>query len=209
MYRYIYHFGCIEYEEYTKHKPIVKEYITCDIISRINKLGINDEHTLNIFLSIGAIFKSRLVTSTGFRSFIETISLGIDIYEQHIKKKIVDTTKNPDDGLMLIYYSHIINSINSKKIKKWYVIKDTTASINQHAGKLLGFKSEALEYVNLTNTTKYFDTYELFISELLKYILIKKPKQYKRFKLLLNRKLLKQLIMTIGYSIGQKHAYVD
>jgi hypothetical protein len=209
LYRYIYHFGEIKYNEYLKYKPIVKDYMSKKLTDRLKNLGIEDIHTLNIFLSIGAIFKNQIKTTDGYRLFIDTVELGIEVYSRHLDSPLKDVVGGLDDRLMLIYYTHIIENIKNRKICKWYIIKDTTASINQHAGKLFGFRKESLEYVNLTNTTKYYDTYELFISELLKYIKLKKPDSHTKLAALLNRKVLKQLIMTIGYSIGPKQAYVD
>jgi hypothetical protein len=209
LYRYLYHFGEIRYSDYLKYKPIIKDYISQELMDRLKNLGIEDRHTLNIFLSIGAIFKNQIKTTDGYRLFIDTVELGIELYTKHLNNPLKSGVGGLDDRLMLIYYTHIIENIKNRTISKWYIIKDTTASINQHAGKLFGFRKESLEYVNLTNTTRYYDTYELFISELLKYIKLKKPNLHTKLAALLNRKVLKQLIMTIGYSIGPKQAYVD
>ena len=118
MYRYLYHFGEIKYNEYLKHKPIVKDYISKKLVDRLKNLGIEDIHTLNIFLSIGAIFKNQIKTTDGYRLFTDTVELGIEVYSRHLCNPLKVGVGGLDDRLMLVYYTHIIENIKNKKICK-------------------------------------------------------------------------------------------
>jgi hypothetical protein len=210
LYRYIYNFGTIKYSVYIKHSVILKTYVDGSILKRIADLNIQDLHTVNIFLSIGLVFKKSIVSNCGFRSFADTINSGIDMYQKYIvDNKYIDSISNIDDKSVLMYYLHIIENILKGNIKKWYLIKDTTASITQHTGKLLGFTKKSLKYVNLSSSNSYYDTYELYVNELIIYLKKKNIKNLCKLIKLLDRKLLKNMIMTVGYSIGSKKAYVD
>jgi DNA-directed RNA polymerase len=72
-------------------------------------------------------------------------------------------------------------------------------------GKLLGFKKDALKYVNLDNDTDMFDTYELYIRYFKKFF----SNEDLNFLKLINRDLFKQLIMTSHYGIGKNAAFKD
>lgn len=76
-------------------------------------------------------------------------------------------------------------------------------------GKLLGFTEKSIKFVNLSNSGDYYDTYGLFVDELITHIKGNYSNCSDNIIKLLNRSLLKKLIMTVGYSIGSKHAYID
>jgi hypothetical protein len=87
-------------------------------MDRLKNLGIEDRHTLNIFLSIGAIFKNQIKTTDGYRLFIDTVELGIELYTKHLNNPLKSGVGGLDDRLMLIYYTHIIENIKNRTISK-------------------------------------------------------------------------------------------
>lgn len=70
---------------------------------------------------------------------------------------------------------------------------------------MLGFKQDALTYVNLANETHMYDTYELYISYLKQYF----NKHCPCIVAHLTRNLLKKTIMTVHYGIGKDSAFND
>lgn len=162
-----------------------------------------EESTIDIFLAIGLIFKSKVTNVMGYRKFLDTIEFGVMIYEEYTQdNSSVVKVQDIDDRVVLRYYLYVLDNIKNKNIKLWYIIKDTTASVHQHTGNILGFKQEALKYLNLDNEFSYYDTYELFISELLKKIIESQIESKSKLTKLLNRKILKKMIMTVAYSVG-------
>jgi len=213
LYRYLYHFGDVDYDDYCKNVPIIKNNITNEqlggLLQELGNIGIHDLNTLNIFFSIGIIFKSKILDVGGLRSLYDTIKYGIHIY---IKTKesvsYLDDICDIDDKLSTVYYIHIIENIKVKNIKRWYIIKDTTASVSQHSAKLLGCRVGALKYLNLdSDCSGYFDTYEIFKIKLIDHL--KNKTNNNKLINLLSRGVLKKIIMTISYSIGSKSAYED
>jgi hypothetical protein len=84
-----------------------------------------------------------------------------------------------------------------------YLIKDSTASVYQHLGKLLYFKDEeALEVTNLGKGKEWRDTYIPLISTFKNFL----DEEVKEF---FNRKNLKKLLFTTKYGIGSKKAFKD
>ena len=212
LYRYIYHFGSLSLSQYENYKHIIRGSISnedwLDVTSALYDINIYDLNLVNVFFSIGLIFKSRISSVNGLRSYIQTVKFGIYVYRQYGKNtEYLDSSLDPDDALATTYYIHIINNVTRGIINKWYIIKDTTASVNQHSAKLLGCKYDSLKYINLdASIDGYYDTYDLFKNRLADHLSLlgKQP-----IVNLLSRGLLKKLIMTISYSIGSKSAYRD
>lgn len=75
----------------------------------------------------------------------------------------------------------------------------------QHAGKVLGYRRETLKYLNLDNTSEGYDTYQIIINELCNYLLKEQPHWEDSIKLL-NRKILKNLVMTSEYGVTRRTA---
>ena len=97
--------------------------------------------------------------------------------------------------------------MGSNEKRRFYLIKDTTASFMQHIGALCGYNQDTLKYINLDNDYFMYDTYVVILNKLIK-ILIRK-KAFKRVEAdhilkFLTRDLLKATIMTIAYGIGIK-----
>lgn len=75
----------------------------------------------------------------------------------------------------------------------------------QHAGKVLGYRSETLTYLNLDNIKEGYDTYQVIIDELCSYLKREYPIWGDLIKLL-NRKILKNLVMTSEYGVTRQTA---
>lgn len=116
LYRYIYHLGEIGYDDYIKYIPVVLEPIDAEVSKKLNSVGLYDLHISNVLLSIGLIFKSKVDDVGGFRTFKDTILLGLDIYLKH--NNVERYKYSIDNILMIEYYINIINNVKIKKVKK-------------------------------------------------------------------------------------------
>lgn len=96
--------------------PVVLEPIDADVIKNLTSAGLYDFHIPNILLSIGLIFKNKVNSVDGFRTFKDTILIGLDVYLKHGSAE--GYKYNIDNRLMVEYYINIINNIKLKKIKK-------------------------------------------------------------------------------------------
>ena len=83
--------------------------------------------------------------------------------------------------------------------------------MTQHGGKLLGYNMKNLHLLNLQNVDSLYDTYQIYINELKKYL---RPtldslgcKLGGRVEASLDRSLLKNLIMTAEYGVTYYTAY--
>ena len=91
--------------------------------------------------------------------------------------------------------------------RRFYLIKDTTASFMQHIGALCGYKQDTLKYINLDNDYFMYDTYVVILNKLLTILFRRKKfknEKMRRYLKFLTRDLLKSTIMTIAYGIGIK-----
>jgi hypothetical protein len=160
-----------------------------------------------IFLSIGVKFKKNLKLINGKIKIDKFIILGIEKYNEYLKEydKIFSIMDNMD-AIETIYYITLINNIKNNILHKRYVIKDTTASVYQHLGKILLFKNnEALKITNITSMNEWHDSYEPLINEL-KLELDPQIKEY------FYRKTLKPIFITTKYNVGWNSAleyYLD
>lgn len=153
-----------------------------------------------VFLSIGFKFKLNIQLENFSINLNILIERGIEEYLLHnlapieLFKKF---SKNID-ACEVIYYFKILNDLKSSENyiqKNRYIIKDTTASVYQHLGKLLSFKDNtALELNNLTSEIAWFDTYQPIIQEIIKVV---DPE----LQLFFTRQSLKKIIMTTKYNI--------
>lgn len=165
-------------------------------------VSINDLY----FTAIGVLFKKEITDSDGSILLIKLANLGkakFERYTLYTLAELLQELKEPADVSELYYYLCAIR--NSNPTKGFYIWKDTTCSIAQHAGKLLGYNTANLHLLNLNNTTRAYDTYTLYINELKKQL---KTLNWTDEQLsYLTRKLLKQVIMTIPYGVTQYTAY--
>ena len=208
LYRFIYDFGLLNNKD---NMPFLPQYITDDVISKLHKMGILDLNLIYVLLSIGVLFKKECTEDDGKIVFEQLITLGIEKYNKYENKGcgvVYNQSLDKKTTLELNYYINIIvNSLGGNEKRRFYLIKDTTASFMQHIGALCGYKQDTLKYINLDNDYFMYDTYVVILNKLIK-ILIKK-KIFKRagadhILKFLTRDLLKSTIMTIAYGIGIK-----
>lgn len=80
--------------------------------------------------------------------------------------------------------------------------------MTQHAGKLLGYKPEALPYLNLNNQTYVYDTYHIYLTSLRKYIEHIYPNLFdNNLDKIILRTVFKNMIMTIEYGVTEYTAF--
>jgi len=99
-------------------------------------------------MSIGFHFKSNIrqdkikpeeFIEEGIKNFSIFLENPNKIYEELEISKAIEC----------IYYFNIIKDHRKNRILKRYIVKDSTASVYQHLGKILYFKNE--EALNMTN----------------------------------------------------------
>ena len=201
IFRFLYNFGNIDKVEYEDLNMINLDRKLEDKIQEINK-SINFKIFSWIFLSIGFKFKKEIIGSKKSVDIEKFIEKGLEKYNvyKNCWEKIWDDEKDRMDAIEIIYYITLVKSLEEDKPLKRYIIKDTTASIYQHLGKVLIFKNyKALELTNLMSNFTWFDTYDPIINYLLKFI----DEEVKEF---FTRKTLKKILMTTKYNIGFESA---
>jgi hypothetical protein len=82
--------------------------------------GLGFENTtIDIFLALGLVFKSDIVSEGGYRKFIDTIYLGIDIYKKYTKDySRLDDIADIDDRVITQYYLYILDNIKEKMVRQ-------------------------------------------------------------------------------------------
>lgn len=104
-----------------------------------------------VLLSIGFQFKSNIgVDMIKKEEFIEEGIRNFKRFLENPEQIFVDIEISK--AIECIYYFKIIQDHKMGRIVKRYLIKDTTASVYQHLGKVLLFKNE--EALNITNLGK-------------------------------------------------------
>jgi hypothetical protein len=111
LYRYLYNFGSITNEEYSKYLFIGDGFVTKDVIRGINSVGLNDLHSIHIFFSIGLLFKNLIKSYDYYRYISDTIIEGIDIYNKVVNTDYIDYILDNDDKMALTYYTNILNNL--------------------------------------------------------------------------------------------------
>ena len=205
MYRYLYHFGTEDYEIFKRRSIQLPSFFRKEMFLAMKGVGIKDLKLFYVIFTLGIIFKTDIVDSNGYRSMEEVFYIGLSIFKEFEVNKLSTRVIDNKDFVEVEYYINIIRCVSAQQVCKWYIIKDTTASVNQHIGKVLGFKGDALTYVNLANETHMYDTYELYISYLKQYFGTNCPSIVNY----ITRNLLKKTIMTIHYGIGKDSAFKD
>lgn len=154
--------------------------------------------------SIGVLFKKEITSADGELQLNKLAALGLDKYNTLGKLTIAQLYNDLKDLTLIaefIYYKHALTTPN----ETYFIWRDTTCSMAQHAVKLLGFKENTLKYVNLDNTDVAYDTYTIYIRELKKFL---KKSGWTDDQLdFLSRGLLKHVIMTVGYGVTFFTAY--
>jgi hypothetical protein len=167
--------------------------------------------SMPLFQAIGFIFKAQCTNSDGKIYLLDILNLGAAKYLVYKSLQLVNyKLDDPKTSIELMYYVTMLNDLFSEKttIPLRYVIKDSTCSMVQHAGKLLGYRPTKLEFLNLNNNLYAYDTYAIFIQSLREHLANDKggiwQSQLQRY---LTRSNLKNLIMTIEYGVTKKTAY--
>lgn len=159
--------------------------------------------------AIGVIFKSEVINQeTGELSLRDVLTLGYKRYCYYQNYDFIKNENNLDlkDLTELFYYVYAYQNESNSVQRGYYIWKDTTASVAQHGGKLLGYKTDSLKYLNLDNQFVAYDTYQVIILAL-KRRLAQDYGVAESCLNLLNRKTLKQLIMTCEYQVSYQTAY--
>jgi len=198
LYRFSYYFAT---KENNLNSTAILLPISKDIEQRIKNINFkNINKAAWVFLSIGFKFKINIQLENFSINLTKFITKGIDEYLLNGLEPIElfkKFSKNID-ACEIIYYFKILDELknyNSTTIKNRYIIKDTTASVYQHLGKLLSFKDNiALELNNLTSEIAWFDTYQPIIQEIVKNV---DPE----LQIFFTRQSLKKIIMTTKYNI--------
>lgn len=211
-YRFFYHFGEITYYPSVINSNLIPpSWISKTTQKDLLKYGLFDTNIISILYSIGLLFKTKLVNnSTGFVELSLVTDYGLQVYLKNHTNTAIDwwnLNLNLKTKIELQYYTNIIKSIIHRVPKKYFIQKDTTCSMAQHAGKLLGYKQDSLAYLNLSNENAFCDTYQIYINKLRDYLLncdtqTKDKLNLEKILHLLSRDLLKSLIMTVEYGVS-------
>lgn len=176
-------------------------------LKRNPTLQVRNLASIEFFHAIGVVFKSKLICKkTGALRLADLLQEGYDRYLMYSKD--IFYVKRGDvelkDWAEIVYYMRAFETERLAPSKGYYIWKDTTASVAQHGGKLLGYKPETLRYLNLDNELVAYDTYQIIINEITKEL----GAQGVSSQILncLTRKLLKQLIMTCEYQVSYQTA---
>lgn len=136
------------------------------------ELRESDSCCLELYLAIGVLFKSECTDTTGKIYLNTLISKGYSVFLSYDRNFNPTKIIKPKDEIELFYYITTLDDLKKQvnKLKLKYIFKDTTCSMTQHAGKLLGYRLECLEYLNLNNKTYAYDTYNIYIQYLKNYL---------------------------------------
>lgn len=199
IFRFLYNFGESEDLEFeSKGKLKISE----DLQEKIKKIGIKKDliPIAWVLMSIGVQFKSN-IRQDGIKpeEFIEEGIKNFNIFLENPNKIYEDLEISK--AIESVYYFNLINDHKNNKIVKRYIIKDTTASVYQHLGKILYFKNEeALNLTNLGRKDEWRDPY-IPIMQVLQNNIDPSVRQH------FTRKSTKKLIFTTKYNIGSRKAF--
>ena len=199
IFRFLYNFGenkDLKFESKDKLK------ISEDLQEKIKKIGITKDliPIAWVLMSIGVQFKSN-IRQDGIKpeEFIEEGIKNFNIFLENPDKIYEDL--DISKAIESVYYFNLIKDHKNNKIIKRYIIKDTTASVYQHLGKILYFKNEeALNLTNLGRKDEWRDPY-IPIMQVLENNIDPSIRQH------FTRKSTKKLIFTTKYNIGPRKAF--
>jgi hypothetical protein len=116
------------------------------------------------------LHKTKHTQTDGKIYLAHIIDEGFKIYQAYKNLSIQElralTLFDHKELIEIYYYIYAINQILGGSKNMFYVWKDTTCSMAQHAGKLLGYKIESLELLNLDNKEYAIDTYQIYINHI-------------------------------------------
>ena len=210
LFRFIYNLGKIPRLEYNKYTAVLPNFVTEDFLNKLSCIGLVDLNLIGVFYSLGFLKKSKIVADDGKIYFIDILNNGLKIYLNFIDEcSSLHTIDEIKENIELGYYVNIIRCVLSKDmdVVKYYIIKDTTASFAQHEGKLLGFRADKLEEVNLKNSSYMYDTYYVYINHLKGLLRCCNNPQINELSTYVDRKIFKGMIMTFEYGVGADTAF--
>lgn len=202
-FRFIYHLGDVDCNSYNNTSITLPSFFNVAMYQKMKDYGIYDIKLFYTLFSLGALFKNEVDQDSGFKSLAGIFYKGLEIWYKYNNNLLNKKLIKYKDLAEITYLINIIISVNNGIFKKWYIIKDTTASVNQHMGKVLGFKAGSLKYVNLDNDTHMFDTYQLYIDYFKSYFSSSCPE----ITSYITRGLLKKVIMTVPYGVSSDSAF--
>lgn len=214
-YRFLYHFGPIENYGVKKNLNLVPDkWLTPRTQDLLTIHKISDTNLLSLCLSIGLTFKKQAINpQDGSIELCTLIQSGLEFYLNNAANSVEDWVKLPlktKNLIEVIYYTVAINSARGGRPLAYYIQKDTTCSMSQHAGKLLGFNPASYHLLNLNNTDKAYDTYQIFINTLRAalqpVISTKQASLQVCIERAMTRDLFKNFIMTSEYGVGYSTA---
>lgn len=174
----------IDLDAYDTHNPIHKYYLIIH------------------FLELGKLDKSKLLQIQECISLQNFVDLGIQIFNNKnaLKYKLEDYiyARNLIKNIELYLCSGVFNDIT--------IIRDSTASFLQHWTLKLGLNLIYLDKLNLSGYL-WYDTYTFIITSFLSYYPI--YKEISEFKSILNRKILKNMIMITNYNAGENRCFIN
>ena len=211
-FRFLYYFNTDV--QYPTNTYLIPQNLIKTFYNKLQHLSNFDTNLFEIFKSIGFLFKNNLTKGDGSIEISAIIAEGVSIYLKHRDTGVVDLYNIFDSDCKLVselnYYIYAVNCAISGNSKNYYIWKDTTCSMAQHAGKLLGYNSQGLKYLNLDNELFAYDTYHIFIINLKQKLKETQPDIWTDTHLnYLNRKLLKNIIMTSEYGVSAYTAWIE
>ena len=188
-------------EECVKNSMYYKKIINSNI--SLNKIFGENTHTcinhyflVILFLELGKLKKKDIIQKNGV-TLQEFVDKGGDLF---LNKNF--------DGLDVEEYAYALSIINCIEhyisSKHWLnitIIRDSTASSLQHWGIMLGIHDEYLNVLNL-HGDRWYDIYTVIID-----MFINSHKEYlldKNINCILNRNILKTIIMVVNYNAGKR-----
>lgn len=202
-FRFIYYFKKIP----TNEKVHNASYSFEQNFLKINVPDCTNTAAFEFILAIGMLFKTEKINLlTGEFNLEDIFELGLQYYKKYKNLDLIQESKNFElkDLAELYYYINAFSIEKNNSTRGYYIWKDTTASVIQHGGKLLGYKTQMLKYLNLSNNLVAYDTYQVVINEIK--LRLKTTNLSEEIIDKLDRKILKELIMTCEYQVSWQTA---
>lgn len=205
--RTAYHYGYYKQEDFLKQDPLRElsdnfEFIK-DICIENNYEFESIFYNTYYWLLIG--IGKHLVNKNKFP--IKELEF-LEAAREYLKNR--NTKLKQVDLLEVKHYEKIMKNLTlenfkNNKIKKYIIMKDATASVNQILVKKLNPKNqEALNYLNLGEVNEWYDTYMVHREKFISYLKKKDPIDYDSdwIRSVTPRGLIKKVIMIVPYSAG-------
>jgi len=205
-YRFLYTFATNDKKNDLQEHYLLDEVTEELYIKKCLPNKLYNKNLFELYQSLGFLFKKTHTKDDGQIDLIKIREVGIDFYckHQNTTLKTLWLLLNKDSKLTAeaYYYVSAIKRVCEGDTALFYIWKDTTCSMSQHAGKLLGYQPDSMQFLNLCNEKTAYDTYVIYIRELVKLLKQVNPQRWSPERCrLLNRDFLKNLIMTREYGV--------